>query len=61
MADEKKLVIETMKQADKPLRTGDIAKLANLDSKVVSKVIKELKQENIVVSPKRCYYELKGE
>ncbi len=59
MADEKKLVMEAMKKAAKPLRTGDIAKLTNLDSKSVSKIIKQLKQENLVVSPKRCYYELK--
>jgi len=59
VADDKSLVIKTLQEAGKPLRTGDIAKIANLDSKKVSAIIKELKKEGTVVSPKRCYYEIK--
>ncbi len=39
-----------------PLKTGDIAKVLKLDSKEVTKVIKALKKEEKIISPKRCFY-----
>ena len=54
--DPKEAVLEAMKKAGKPLRPGDIAKMTGLDSKEVSKIIKELRKEGKVHSPKRCYY-----
>jgi len=56
MADKEKQVLEYMKKAGKPLKTGDIAKALNFDSKEVSAIIKKLKKEGKVESPKRCYY-----
>jgi DNA-binding MarR family transcriptional regulator len=56
VADEKEMVLEAMKKAGKPVRPGDIAKITGLDSKDVSRIIKELKKEGKVHSPKRCYY-----
>ncbi|ACR79229.1 MULTISPECIES: MarR family transcriptional regulator [Kosmotoga] len=56
MEDKKEVVFEALKKAGKPLRPGDIAKMTGIDSKEVSKVIKELKSEGKVESPKRCYY-----
>lgn len=53
---EKEKVLDAMKKAGKPLRPGDIAKLTGIPSKEVSKIIKELKKEGKVISPKRCYY-----
>jgi len=49
-------VLEAMKKAGKPVRPGDIAKMLNIDSKEVSKAIKELKSQGEVFSPKRCFY-----
>ena len=49
-------VLKAMKKAGKPVRLGDIAKMLNVDSKEVSKAIKELKKKGKVISPKRCYY-----
>ena len=49
-------VLAAMKDADKPVRPGEIAKTLNVDSKEVSKAIKSLKAEGKVISPKRCYY-----
>jgi hypothetical protein len=57
MGPKEKKVLDTMKKQGKPFRPGDIAKLAGLDSKEVSTIIKKLKQEGKVVSPKQCYYE----
>ncbi|MHA1579205.1 MAG: transcriptional regulator [Candidatus Freyarchaeota archaeon] len=51
-----KVVLEAMKDADKPVRPGDIAKMTRLDSKEVSQAIKNLRKEGKVISPKRCYY-----
>jgi DNA-binding MarR family transcriptional regulator len=56
MEDKEKLVLDTMKKAGKPVRPGDVAKAAELDSKEVSKIIDSLKKKGMVVSPKRCYY-----
>ncbi len=56
MSDKKEVVLKAMKEAGKPVRPGDIAKATGLDSKEVSKIIKELRQEGKVISPKRCYY-----
>ncbi len=56
MEDAKEIVLEAMKKAGKPVRPGDIAKATGLDSKEVSKIIKELRSEGRVYSPKRCYY-----
>ena len=58
MTDKDK-VLETFKNSDKPLRPGDIAKAISIESKEVSKIIKELREEGKVHSPKRCYYALK--
>jgi len=52
----KEKVFEAMKKAGKPVRPGDIAKMIGIESKEVSKAIKELKKEGKVISPKRCYY-----
>ncbi|AAM23568.1 MAG: Uncharacterized protein XD49_0429 [Caldanaerobacter subterraneus] len=55
----KELVLKTLKESPQPLRPGDIAEKANLDKKEVDKAIKELKKENLIISPKRCYYAAK--
>jgi Mn-dependent DtxR family transcriptional regulator len=58
MADDKAKVLDAMKKKGKPVRPGDIAKDLGIDSKEVSKVIKELKNEGKVQSPKNCFWEL---
>ncbi len=56
MADLKDTVLKEMKKAGRPVRPGDVAKVLEVDSKVVSKAIKQLKEEGKVISPKRCFY-----
>jgi len=56
---DKDKVLDAFKNSDKPLRPGDIAKTIGIESKEVSKIIKELREEGQVHSPKRCYYALK--
>ena len=57
--DKKKLVLDVFKNEGKPLKTGDVAKILGLPSKEVSKIIKELKKDGVLFSPKRCYYAVK--
>ncbi len=56
MEDKEQLVLEAFEKAGKPLKTAEVAKLTGLDSKEVSKIIKKLKKEGKIISPKRCYY-----
>ena len=56
---DKDEVLKVFEKSDKPLRPGDIAKQTGIESKEVSKIIKELREEEKVYSPKRCYYALK--
>jgi len=58
MTDKDK-VLEVFQNSNKPLRPGDIAKQTGIESKEVSKIIKELREQGKVHSPKRCYYALK--
>ena len=51
---EKELVLNTMKEAVKPLSAGEVTALSGLDRKVVDKVFAELKKEGAIVSPVRC-------
>ena len=54
---EKEKVLTVMKEAGKPLKAGEIAELSGLDKKTVDKVMKDLKKDEAIVSPKRCYWE----
>lgn len=56
MTPEEEKVLKTMKEIGKPVRPGDVAEAAGIDSKEVSKIIASLKKQELVDSPKRCYY-----
>ena len=49
--------LNAMKKAGKPLRTGDVAKILEKDSKEIDKVMDALKKKGKNASPKRCYWE----
>ncbi len=55
--NQKETVLRVMKDAGKPLRSGEIAELAGLDKKEVDKAMKELKAEALIFSPKRCCWQ----
>jgi chromosome segregation and condensation protein ScpB len=55
----KDIVLKTLMAAKKPLRPGEIAELAGMDKNDVEKAISELKKEDKVYSPKRCFYDIK--
>ena len=57
MKDE---IVKTLKEAGKALKAGEIAELSGIDKKEVDKGIKELKSENKLYSPKRCFYDIRN-
>ena len=57
--ETKEKVLEAMREAGKPLSTGDVQKATNMDRKDVDKAFKELKADGSIVSPVRCKWEPK--
>jgi biotin operon repressor len=53
----KEIVLKTLQDSDQPLKGGEIAEKAGLDKKDVDKAIKMLKKEELIFSPKRCFYD----
>jgi len=57
--DNTQKVLDAMKKAGKALKAGEIAEIAGIDKKEVDKAMKDLKAEEKISSPKRCYWEPK--
>lgn len=55
----KEKVLEVLKKSNAPLRPGDIIKATGIDKKDIDKAIKELKTEEKIFSPKRCFWQAK--
>jgi len=53
----KEIVLKTLAESPEPLKGGDIADRSGLDKKEVDKAIKQLKDEELIFSPKRCFYD----
>ena len=49
-------VLNVMRTAGEPLNAGKIAELGGLERKAVDKAMNQLKKEEKIVSPKRCYW-----
>lgn len=54
--DNRELVIKAFQEAGQPLKAGEVAEASGVDKKEVSNIIKTLKAEEVICSPKRCYY-----
>jgi Mn-dependent DtxR family transcriptional regulator len=52
-------ITEVFKKSPEALKAGDIAEKTGIDKKEVDKAIKKMLTEGVVISPKRCFYELK--
>ena len=53
----KELVLKTLQESENPLKGGKIAELTGIEKKEVDKAIKNLKKEEKIFSPKRCFYD----
>lgn len=56
--DATEKVLETLRNAGKPLKSAEVAAGSGLDKKDVDKAIKELKKQGVIESPKACYYSI---
>ena len=54
----KEKVLELLKKSE-PMKGGEIAEALGEEKKMIDKIIKELKNENLIESPKRCFYSAK--
>lgn len=55
--ETKDQVLQTMREAGKPVSAGDVAKLSGIDRKEVDKAFTQLKKEGAITSPVRCKWE----
>jgi biotin operon repressor len=56
--EPKEKIIKAFEDAGKPMRPGEVAEMAGIDKKDAEKEIKKLKDEGVLFSPKRCFYDL---
>lgn len=52
----KEKVLEVLTNSEEPLKGGQIAEISGIDKKEIDKAIKDLKKEEKIISPKRCFY-----
>ena len=57
--ETKEIVLEVLKIEGNPMSVGQITEISGLDRKEVDKAMKLLKDAELIVSPKRCYWEVK--
>lgn len=55
----KNQILDAIKKAGEPVNAGKVVELTKLDRKEVDKGMKMLKDEGLIVSPKRCFWEAK--
>jgi hypothetical protein len=54
-------VFEALKKSGQPLGAGKIAELSGLERKEVDKAMKELKDKDMIFSPKRCFWQVRDQ
>lgn len=57
--EAKEIVLYAKKKDGNPLNAGKIVELTGLDRKTVDKAMTHLKNEGLIVSPVRCYWQPK--
>ncbi|PLX06501.1 MAG: MarR family transcriptional regulator [Marinilabiliales bacterium] len=56
--ENRELILKTLSE-NKELKAVEIAEITGLDKKVVDKEMSKLKKEELIISPKRCYWTVK--
>lgn len=56
--ENSEIILKTLKE-NGALKSGEIADKTGLAKTEVDKVIKKLKSEELIFSPKRCFYEVR--
>lgn len=58
--EAKDAILKAMKESEEPLNAGKIVELTGLEKKEVDKAMTKLKKEDLIESPKRCYWQPKS-
>ena len=56
--ENKEKGIEAFRSSDEPLNAKKVSEISGVEKKEVDKIMKELKKDETIVSPKRCYWTL---
>ncbi len=56
--DNKDKVIEAFRSSEDPLNATKVSEISGVEKKEVDKIMKELKKDETIISPKRCYWTL---
>lgn len=59
MKDDFNIISEVMQNAGKAIKASEIAERSGIERKQVDKILKEMNRENLIISPQRCYWQLK--
>ncbi len=59
MMETTEIILKTLKDNGE-MRPGEIAEKAGISKADVDKAIKKLKTDNLIFSPKRCFYDVKS-
>ena len=54
--ESKEKVLQVLKEAPAPMKIAEIVDVSGLEKKDVDKAIKALKKEELIASPKACFY-----
>lgn len=57
--ENKEKVIKAFKESEEPLNATKVSQISGVDKKEVDKIMKDLKTDETIYSPKRCYWTLK--
>ncbi len=57
--ETKDQILKAMQEKAAPMRTSEIIDAVGLEKKEVEKAMKELKTEESIYSPKRCFWQAK--
>ncbi|MBL7968959.1 MAG: transcriptional regulator [Prolixibacteraceae bacterium] len=57
--EAQEIVLDAMKKAGEPLKAGKITDMTGIDRKEVDKAMAKLKAEDLIESPRRCYWQPK--
>lgn len=57
--DGYEVILDYLSKVEEPVNAGKIATETGVDRKEVDKVMNKLKKEEKIVSPKRCFWEIK--
>lgn len=57
--ENRKKIIDLLSKHEEGLKSGQISEMTGIDKKEVDKEMDKLKKEEMLVSPKRCFWTVK--